>query len=114
MKGRFSCTLLGAAGSVVGLSVALKGSDSIRLGICPILPRKPLNPQVIGRYIAGTAGRNGPFRVDVELRYQPISFRWAQNLRPYDAPETKRFVSWYDAMSNGSSEVLAMATQLFP
>jgi hypothetical protein len=52
--------------------------------------------------------------VDVELRYQPISFRWAQNLRPYDAPETNRFVNWYDAMSQGSSEVLARATLSHP
>ncbi|MGH9348145.1 MAG: hypothetical protein ACRD26_12880 [Vicinamibacterales bacterium] len=62
------------------------------------------------RYVVSTAGRTGPFRVDVELRYQPISFRWAQNLRPYDAMETKRFLSWYEAMSTGSSEVLARSS----
>ena len=33
--------------------------------------------------------RHGPFQVDVELRFQPIAFRWAQNLKPYDAPETE-------------------------
>ena len=59
------------------------------------------------RYLVDTGGRAGPFRVDVELRYQPISFRWAQNLREYDAPETRRFVSWFDTMSSGSSAVLA-------
>jgi hypothetical protein len=51
----------------------------------------------------------GPFVVDVELRYQPISFRWADNLRGYDAAEPTRFVSYYDAMSASSSTVLARA-----
>jgi hypothetical protein len=66
------------------------------------------------RYTVTTAGRTGPFRVEIELRYQPISFRWVQNLRSYDAPETNRFVKWYDAMSRGSSEVLARATLSLP
>ena len=62
------------------------------------------------RYLVNTAGRNGPFQVSAELRYQPISYRWAQNLRAYDAMETRRFVSWYGEMASGSSEVLASAT----
>jgi hypothetical protein len=66
------------------------------------------------RYTVGTAGRTGPFRVSIELRYQPISFRWAQNLRPYDAGETRRFVAWYEAMASGSSEVLARTSVLLP
>ena len=49
-------------------------------------------------------------QVDVELRYQPISFRWAQNLRSYDAFEPKRFVGYYEAMAAGSSTVLAHTT----
>ena len=52
----------------------------------------------------------GPLQVDVELRYQPIGFRWAQNLRSYDAPEPRRFVSYFDAMAAASSTVLAHAT----
>ncbi len=55
------------------------------------------------------ARRQGPFQVDVELRFQPIGFRWAQNLKPYDAPEPKRFVSYYDSMSAAASEVVAQA-----
>ena len=34
----------------------------------------------------------GPFRVEASLRYQPIAYRWAQNLKAYDAPEPQRFV----------------------
>jgi hypothetical protein len=62
------------------------------------------------RYVVDTRGRRGPFRVDVELRYQPISYRWAHNLRPYAALETTRFLSAYEAMASGSSAVLARAS----
>ncbi len=66
------------------------------------------------KYFVDTAGRTGPFQIDVELRYQPISYRWAQNLKEYDASETKRFVTWYEAMSSGSSELLAHARVSIP
>jgi hypothetical protein len=66
------------------------------------------------RYTVSTAGRPGPFHIAVELRYQPIAFRWAQNLRGYDAAETRRFVTWYDEMSTGSSEVLARTSVFTP
>jgi hypothetical protein len=62
------------------------------------------------RYVVNTAGSSGPFLVLAELRYQPISYRWAQNLRAYEAAETRRFVNWYDEMASGSSQVLASAT----
>jgi hypothetical protein len=66
------------------------------------------------RYLMKTTDRPGPFQVSAVLRYQPISFRWAQNLRAYDAMETRRFVNWYDAMASGSSEALASATVSAP
>ena len=55
----------------------------------------------------GVGGRQGPMRIDVELRFQAIGFRWAQNLKKYDAAEPRRFVGYYDAMAGVSSEVLA-------
>src|SRR5688572_30721819 len=58
------------------------------------------------RYDVAISGA-GPYTVEAELRYQPIAFRWADNLRRYDAAEPRRFVSFYDAMSAGSSTVLA-------
>jgi hypothetical protein len=66
------------------------------------------------RYIVNIAGGTGPFRIEVELRFQPIAFRWAQNLKAYDAEETRRFVSFFDAMSVGSSVVLARSTASVP
>ena len=47
--------------------------------------------------------------IHVELRYQPIAFRWAQNLRAYDAPEPRRFVDYFTAMATDSSAVVAQA-----
>ena len=53
----------------------------------------------------------GVQRVDVRARllFQTIGFRWAQNLAPYDAHETKRFVSYYNDNASSSAIVLAEA-----
>jgi hypothetical protein len=48
--------------------------------------------------------------IQVELRYQPIAFRWAQNLRAYDAPEPRRFLDYFTAMATDSSVVVAQAS----
>jgi hypothetical protein len=66
------------------------------------------------RYSIDVGNARGPFTVDVALRFQPIGFRWAQNLKGYDAPEPRRFVSYYDSMSTASSEVLDRATTRIP
>lgn len=52
----------------------------------------------------------GPFTVEVELRFQVIAFRWAENLRAYDAFEPQRFAGYYDAMAASSSVALARAS----
>jgi hypothetical protein len=52
----------------------------------------------------------GPYRVAVELRFQPVGYRWTHNLEPYDAPEPRRFVGYYNAMSAGSSVIVATST----
>lgn len=55
---------------------------------------------------------DGPFTVEVELLYQPIGFRWAQNLKPYDSAfEPHRFTGYYDAMAPGTVATLARATR---
>ena len=56
------------------------------------------------------AGAGGPFRIEVELLYQPIAFRWAHNLEAYRAaPEPARFIRYYEALSTGSATTLASA-----
>lgn len=64
------------------------------------------------RYSVDVNPAGGPFRIEVELRFQPISFRWADNLRKYEAPEPKRFVRYYDSMSAASSELIARTTAI--
>jgi hypothetical protein len=61
------------------------------------------------RYAVPLAGSTGPYDVEVQLWYQPIAFRWAQNLARYDSEETRRFVAWYDEMAGGSAVALAGA-----
>jgi hypothetical protein len=52
-----------------------------------------------------------PATVEVELRYQSIGYRWAQNLAPYDAPEPRRFVGYYNALAPSSSVVVARVSR---
>jgi hypothetical protein len=51
--------------------------------------------------------------VEVELRYQPIGYRWAQNLAPYQAAEPKKFVEYYNAVAPASSVVIGRASHRF-
>lgn len=60
-------------------------------------------------YLITLANARGPFRIEAELWYQPIGFRWAHNLAAYDAPETKRMVGYYDSMPSATAVVLAHA-----
>src|SRR5581483_3715022 len=62
------------------------------------------------RYAVPLHGTTGPFTVSAELLYQPIGYRWANNLKKYDAPEPHRFTSYYDAMSAATATPLARAT----
>jgi hypothetical protein len=62
------------------------------------------------RYSIPVGDAQGPFQVDVELWYQPIGFRWAHNLSPYNAMETQRFVGYYDANPADTAIVVGRAT----
>src|ERR1700736_2115258 len=66
------------------------------------------------RYSLSVDSAAGPFRVEAELWYQPIGFRWANNLRRYDSAEPHRFNSYFDSMSAGSAVVLARACSPAP
>jgi hypothetical protein len=63
------------------------------------------------RYSIDSSGRDGPFQIEVELRFQVIGFRWAENLKLYQSEETSRFVRYYESMASSSSEVLVMASR---
>lgn len=61
------------------------------------------------RYALLTNGAKGPFHVAVELEYQPIGYRWAQNFVPYHAAEPQQFVMYFDQAAAQSALVLAHA-----
>jgi hypothetical protein len=63
------------------------------------------------RYSVPLGNATGPFRVEAELWFQPISFRWANNLKSYNAKEPQRFTRYYDAMSSGSAVLLVRAAR---
>jgi hypothetical protein len=60
--------------------------------------------------MAVPAGAAGPFKVEAELRYQPVAYRWASNLKNYDAFEPKRFTAMYDSMQGATATTLATAS----
>jgi len=63
------------------------------------------------RYSAPLGTATGPFSIEAELWYQPIGYRWANNLKLYDhAPEPARFNSYFDSMQSNTAAVLARAT----
>ena len=62
------------------------------------------------RYSVPLNNGGGPYTVTAELLYQPIGFRWANNLKRYDAPEPRRFTSYYDAMTGATATTLASAS----
>jgi hypothetical protein len=62
------------------------------------------------RYSVFVGNAQGPFQVEAEFWFQPISFRWANNLKPYRAMEPQRFTRYYDAMSTGSAVLLVRAS----
>jgi hypothetical protein len=62
------------------------------------------------RYSIDTGNAQGPFRIEAELWFQPISYRWANNLKSYNEEEPQRFTKYYDEMSPGSGVMVARAT----
>jgi hypothetical protein len=62
------------------------------------------------RYSAPLGAATGPFTIEAEVWYQPIGFRWANNLKPYDqAAEPRRFNTYFDSMQSSTAALLARA-----
>lgn len=67
------------------------------------------------QYVVPVRGSSpSPLRVEVELRYQAIGYRWAHNLEPYTAAEPARFLAYYRSTVADSSVVVAKASYLLP
>ena len=63
------------------------------------------------RYSIDVAGARGPFTLDVQLWYQSIAYRWAQNLKSYSAAEPQRFVAYYDQVAPDSALMLTRTSR---
>lgn len=62
------------------------------------------------RYSIDIGSAPGPFQIEAELWYQPIGYRWANNLKPYNrAPEPKRFNAYYDSMGSTTGVIVVRA-----
>jgi hypothetical protein len=62
------------------------------------------------RYSVDVGNAQGPFTVEADLMYQPVGFRWANNLKQYDAAEPRRFAAYYDSMQSSTAVRMAGAT----
>jgi hypothetical protein len=113
VHGAVTTGLLSAVGYVKDNRLLPRGFDKTTADAdIAVVGDAALDPAFVGgssgtRYSIAIVGRRGPFRVDAELWYQPIGFRWAQNLRLQPAPETNRFVGYYESMAGVSATVLA-------
>lgn len=113
VHGAVTTGLLSAVGYVKDNRLLPRGFDKTTADAdIAVVGDAALDPAFVGgssgtRYSIAIVGRRGPFRVDAELWYQPIGFRWAQNLRLQPAPETNRFVGYYESMASVSATVLA-------
>jgi hypothetical protein len=61
------------------------------------------------RYSAAVDPSSGPFHIEAELWYEPIAYRWAHNLSPYQSEEPQRIVNYYESLASGAAVVLAKA-----
>jgi len=61
------------------------------------------------RYSIDPGSASGDLTVIVKLWYQPIGFRWADNLRSYNAFEPQRFVRYYESLASASAIVVSEA-----
>ena len=61
-------------------------------------------------YRIDLGGTDDVATVSVQLMFQTIGYRWAENLRAYDAPETNRFVGYYEDNAGNSAVTLASDT----
>ncbi len=65
-------------------------------------------------YLVDLTGAQGALTVRVELLYQSIGYRWADNLRRHDADEITRFLTAYDVLPNQPVVVAQVSAALGP
>jgi hypothetical protein len=66
--------------------------------------------QATVEYSVWVGNAPGPLKVEAELWYQPVGFRWAHNLLSYNAMEPQRYVRYYNSLAKDSALILAHAS----
>jgi hypothetical protein len=61
------------------------------------------------RFDIDTGASSGKLEVHAVLKFQPIAYRWVQNLKSYDASEPRRFVGYYESTAVQSAAEIATA-----
>jgi len=56
----------------------------------------------------------GPYKIEAELLYQPIGYRWAENLRSVEGAEPRAFSRAFDAAATISFQRMASAERQVP
>jgi hypothetical protein len=64
--------------------------------------------------VALEASADSALTVEAELLYQSIGYRWAENLRGYDAEEPQRFTRYFAESAAASASSLARVTAAVP
>jgi hypothetical protein len=63
----------------------------------------------VTRYRVSVGDARGPFTVHAELWYQPIGYRWAQNLGEFDTAESAQFLTFFQGVAPSSAALMATA-----
>jgi hypothetical protein len=95
-----------------GFDKATASADVAVLGEAAADPTFAAGGDRVRYRVALPAAAVGELTVAVELLYQSIGYRWAENLRSYDAAETQRFVRYYREAAAASAVPLARATSV--
>ncbi len=56
-------------------------------------------------YSMDVSDSSGPYTINIQMLYQSIGYRWAENLRPYNAELTQDFFGYYDQADNLPIEI---------
>ena len=64
------------------------------------------------KYIIDVSGIEGPLHVTARLWYQPIGYRWAENLRSYPAKEPRQFSAMYKSFSERDKAIVLSTSSI--
>jgi len=64
------------------------------------------------QYVINLGEQQGPFTVTVELVYQSIGYRWANNLGGYSDPLVDQFIGYYNKVPNTPIVVASVSSEI--